>query len=697
MVLREIGPVAANRANLVADIAALNADGCTPLSESMYEAYLYLSGGTRRLRHQFAQEPGAPACAEHRGLAPGRAEHGHLPEPAHDVLPEELHRAADRRPADRRQHREPGDPGADRRHLRGHRRRPLPGGDRRVHVRNDLRPTLDEDQNAATYTIGFGPEVAGSADAAEHGARAPAACSTRRSDTATLTTVLTNIVRTSSTFNTSFTAPAVSVNAFNRTQNLNDLYVTVFRPSETYAWDGNIKKYSLGPGRHDRGRQRPPGGRGHHRLLPRLPRRASGAIAVDGDNVTAAARPTSCRCPATSQRLHATSTRRSAMTAAANAVATTNATITDGDARPRRRGATRPATTLINWLRGADVTDANGDGATTDARLSMGDPMNGRPATVIYGGTVANPRPERRRRVRRHQRGLPARHRRQWTATSSGPSCHRRCWCARATCSSTRPTSEREYGLDGNIRVVRNEVNENGVLEPAARRDRPHLLRHASRRQRVLRHRRHQPQCAVRLFRIGPNEAGDQAAAPAQARAGPRPSLVKRQHQRRDAEHAAAGAGVRRRLRRRARTAVAYALDAEGNQIFMVDAVVRQRALVCRPVDRHRVRTWATRSMTARHPGRRPGLRPDRRRLRRPHVRGRHGRARVALRHPQRPDARRPRHRRRIRLARQCPPGRAPERVDAALLQRAGRRVPHATAAGPGSTSRSAPAIAGTR
>ncbi len=38
-------------------------------------------------------------------------------------------------------------------------------------------------------------------------------------------------------FNTSFTAPAVSVNAFNRTQNLNELYVTVFRPSETYCWD----------------------------------------------------------------------------------------------------------------------------------------------------------------------------------------------------------------------------------------------------------------------------------------------------------------------------------------------------------------------------------------------------------------------------------------------------------------------------
>ncbi len=59
--------------------------------------------------------------------------------------------------------------------------------------------------------------------------------------------MLTNIVRTILDFNTSFTAPAVSVNAFNRTQNLDDLFVTVFRPSETYSWAGNIKKYRLDP------------------------------------------------------------------------------------------------------------------------------------------------------------------------------------------------------------------------------------------------------------------------------------------------------------------------------------------------------------------------------------------------------------------------------------------------------------------
>ena len=37
----------------------------------------------------------------------------------------------------------------------------------------------------------------------------------------------------------------MSVNAFNRTLNLNDLYIAVFRPSKSTRWKGNIKKYKL--------------------------------------------------------------------------------------------------------------------------------------------------------------------------------------------------------------------------------------------------------------------------------------------------------------------------------------------------------------------------------------------------------------------------------------------------------------------
>lgn len=42
-----------------------------------------------------------------------------------------------------------------------------------------------------------------------------------------------------------FSSPAVSVNAFNRTVHLDDLFFTLFVPGEGSHWDGNLKKYKL--------------------------------------------------------------------------------------------------------------------------------------------------------------------------------------------------------------------------------------------------------------------------------------------------------------------------------------------------------------------------------------------------------------------------------------------------------------------
>ncbi len=163
-------------------------------------------------------------------------------------------------------------------------------------------------------------------------------------DTATLSTVLTSITRDILSFNTSFTAPAVSVNAFNRTQNLNDLYITVFRPSETYNWDGNIKKYKLDADRRHRGRQRSAGGRSHDRLLQDDTRAATGATWWTATGWTSAAPRTSCRRRHRA-RSTATSTRRVALTAAGNQIVTTNAAITTALLGLGADGSTRHATT----------------------------------------------------------------------------------------------------------------------------------------------------------------------------------------------------------------------------------------------------------------------------------------------------------------------------------------------------------------
>ena len=565
MVLREIGPVGTQAAAMNADIAALNADGCTPLSESMYEAYLYLSGGSVRYGLTSRKSPATafPSVMSSRQAAPNT---GIYKSP----LTESCQRNFIVLLTD-------GIPTAD--NSANNAIEGLIGGTcagsgdgrcleevARYMYENDLRPSLPGMQNVSTYTIGFGPEVSGSA-ALQNTAAGAGGVFYEASDTATLTTVLTSIVRTILDFNTSFTAPAVSVNAFNRTQNLNDLYVTVFKPSETYWWDGNIKKYSLEADGTITDANDAPAVEVTTGFF-RTTAQSFWSAAVDGDNVVRGGASNELPAPA-SRNIYSDINTASALTAAANSVATTNASITTamlglGAAEAPGRDA------LINWVRGADIDDENSDGSTIDARLSMGDPMNGRPATVIYGGTVANPNPND---------GVV------YAVTNEGylhaidTADGHELWAfmprqllARArNLYANEGITDRTYGLDGSIRVAKNEVNNNGVLEPALgetvriyfgmrRGGRDYFGLDVTDRN-----------APTLLFRIGPAEAGAKLlngagqswSTPAIARVNISGATQNTQQQ-----VLVFGGGY---------DAVQdngpYAVDASGNQIFMVDAV----------------------------------------------------------------------------------------------------------------------------
>ncbi len=145
-------------------------------------------------------------------------------------------------------------------------------------------------------------------------------------DTASLSTVLTQIVRTILDFNTSFTAPAVSVNAFNRTQNLNDLYVTVFKPSETYAWAGNVKKYRLDPN----GTIMDAAGSPAVEITTGFFRTTSQSYwttGIDGDNVRLGGAANELPTPAT-RKVYSDLNTAAALTAVSNQVIVANASIT---------------------------------------------------------------------------------------------------------------------------------------------------------------------------------------------------------------------------------------------------------------------------------------------------------------------------------------------------------------------------------
>ena len=108
----------------------------------------------------------------------------------------------------------------------------------------DLSPTLPGIQNVTTHTIGFAADFPLlETTAARGGGEYHMA-----DDTASLATALSGIVLSIFDNVGSFAAPAVPVNAFNRTENLNEVFISVFQPSERTRWTGNLKKYRFTEG-----------------------------------------------------------------------------------------------------------------------------------------------------------------------------------------------------------------------------------------------------------------------------------------------------------------------------------------------------------------------------------------------------------------------------------------------------------------
>jgi type IV pilus assembly protein PilY1 len=113
----------------------------------------------------------------------------------------------------------------------------------------DISSTHSDKQRVRTVTVGFTVDLPILEAAAERGnGRQPGDSDGVyfvANDAASLSSVFSEIVGGIEQTTASFAAPAVAVNAFNRAENLSDLFVSVFKPSPDYHWPGNLKKYRL--------------------------------------------------------------------------------------------------------------------------------------------------------------------------------------------------------------------------------------------------------------------------------------------------------------------------------------------------------------------------------------------------------------------------------------------------------------------
>jgi type IV pilus assembly protein PilY1 len=325
---------------------------------------------------------------------------------------------------------------------------------------HDQRSDMDDTQTVNTYTIGFTSDQTLLQDTANSGGGKYYTAD----DAIQLTTAFNQIISDILAVNTTFVAPAVPVNAFNRLTNRDELYFALFRPERFPAWSGNVKRYRLTGS--------PPiitDANGDPAVDSKTGFFATGttsfwtaaADAPDGEKVEkggAASKLTLTRDIFTYTGTVAPSNEN--LTAARNLLNESNTQITK--TMLGNSGMTDAyRTELLQWSRGVDVLDENENGDTTDARRWMGDPLHSTPVAVNYGGTDANP--DITLFVATNEGFLHAIH------TSDGSE----------TFAFIPPellpnmdilfndngANSHPYGLDGPLTVWANDVNNDGVLE----------------------------------------------------------------------------------------------------------------------------------------------------------------------------------------------------------------------------------------
>ena len=279
----------------------------------------------------------------------------------------------------------------------------------------------DGTQTITTYTVGFdfstSPNVVDQAalnllkDTAKLGGGRFYEAKSKDS----LLGVFNNILAEILAVNSTFSSPAVSVNAYNRATNLDDLYFSLFKPSNGAHWNGNLKKYKLGMALDSNGDKVPQiqDSLGNPAIDPNTGFFKDSAVsywtpaadAPDGAETAiggAASTLTLARNAYTYTGTYSLANGVATpgngdLTTVANELTWFNPAITDA---MLGGVAANPAITyssggssytvpyiegLLAWAYGYDILDEDGDFESKEARRKMGDPLHAEPALVQYG------------------------------------------------------------------------------------------------------------------------------------------------------------------------------------------------------------------------------------------------------------------------------------------------------------------------
>lgn len=243
----------------------------------------------------------------------------------------------------------------------------------------DQLASLADRNIVVTHTVGFKTNQQLLSDAANKGGGKYYTADNYQQLQTALTKIFTDILSTTSLF----TAPAVSVNAFNRLTHSDQVYFALFRPRTGTYWDGNVKRYKFDP---TSGSGELVDVNGNPAVNPNTGEFYDSAQSwwsdsIDGNDVRKGGAAGEHKLP---RKVFTYLGATKNLAAASNALSENNSNLTaamlgidPADTAYRE--------TLLKWARGVDVDDDDSDGSRDDVRASMGDPLHSRPVVINFG------------------------------------------------------------------------------------------------------------------------------------------------------------------------------------------------------------------------------------------------------------------------------------------------------------------------
>jgi type IV pilus assembly protein PilY1 len=250
-----------------------------------------------------------------------------------------------------------------------------------VMATQDMSGVADGINTVNTYTIGLDSDIAILRKAAEAGNGAYYSATGSTALEAAFRNIVVEILNDSA----SFAAPAVTVNAFNELQHRNEVYYSVFQPDGTPRWNGNVKKYKFSDDGNLVGQDGTSSVIGDFGFFSDSAH-SFWSESPDGKEVSAGGAGSRL---SNSRNIYTTYVTASesipVKLAEDNFDTVTLASLQAGEVE---------RTNNLRWLLGLDVFNDNKEGGNeslTDANKFMADSIHTKPTVVTYGGTTDTP------------------------------------------------------------------------------------------------------------------------------------------------------------------------------------------------------------------------------------------------------------------------------------------------------------------